>query len=156
MMINLQAVANRDITKITLEGVPDRPGIAAEIFGTLGNQGFNVELVVSTGGTAGRADISFAVAQEQEEDILRALEKIRDESGARSLHADSDAALVSIVGHHLSTEPGIAGKMFNALSSNGINIEIISTSMSSVTCLIDESVADDALKALQKEFKLDA
>jgi len=154
MMINLQAVANRDITKITLEGVPDRPGIAAEIFGTLGNQGFNIELVVSTAGTAGRGDISFAVAHEQEEDILRALETIRDETGARSLHADPDAALVSIVGQHLSTEPGIAGRMFKALSSHGINIEIISTSMSSVTCLIDEKVTDEALKALRKEFGL--
>jgi aspartate kinase len=153
-MNNLQAVANHDVTKITLEGVPDRPGIAAEIFGTLGNQGFNVELVVSTVGTVGRADISFAVSQKEEEQIVRALETIREEVGARALHADSKVALVSIVGQHLSTEPGIAGKMFSALSARGINIEIISTSMSSVTCLIEESVAEQAIEALTAEFGL--
>jgi aspartate kinase len=155
-MDNLQVVANHDITKITLEGVPDRPGIAAEIFGTLGNSGYNVELVVSTSGTVGRADISFAVSRQQEEQILRALEKIRDEVGARALHADSNVALVSIVGHHLSTEPGIAGKMFSALSRNGINIEIISTSMSSVTCLIEEALVERAIEALKGEFGLSA
>ena len=155
-MNNLQAVANHDVTKITLEGVPDRPGIAAEIFGTLGNRGFNVELVVSTGGTVGRADISFAVARHEEVQILRALETIREEVGARALHADSNVALVSIVGQHLSTEPGIAGRMFSALSGRGINIEIISTSMSSVTCLIEETMADQAIEALKKEFGLSA
>ena len=155
-MVNMHAEANRDITKITLEGVPDRPGIAAEIFGTLGNEGYNIELVVSTGGAGGRADISFAVAQPEEEGILRALETIRDEVGARALHADSNVALVSIVGQHLSTEPRIAGRMFSALSNHGINIEIISTSMSSVTCLIDEDGTQEALAALAKEFGLTA
>lgn len=155
-MVTLHAQANRNITKITLEGVPDRPGIAAEIFGTLGNQGFNVELVVSTGGEGGRADISFAVSRTEEEAVLRALETIRDEAGARALHANSNVSLVSIVGQHLSTEPGIAGRMFSALSRAGINIEIISTSMSSVTCLIDESKTEEALAALREEFGLAA
>jgi aspartate kinase len=153
-MVQLHAVANRDVSKITLEGVPDRPGIAAEIFGTLGSKGFNVELVVSTGGAGGRADISFAVNRAEEEAILRALETIRDEAGARSLNANSSVALVSIVGQHLSTEPGIAGRMFSALSKSGINIEVISTSMSSVTCLIDEASVDRALEALRSEFGL--
>lgn len=155
-MVNLHAVANRDITKITIEGVPDRPGIAAEIFGTLGNLGFNVELVVSTGGAGGRADISLAVSRSQEEAIVRALEQVRDEVGARALHASSQVALVSIIGQHLSTEPGIAGRMFRALSARGINIEVISTSMSSVTCLIEEARVDDALLALRQEFGLTA
>jgi aspartate kinase len=155
-MVNLHAVANRDVTKITIEGVPDRPGIAAEIFGALGNLGFNIELVVSTGGAGGRADISLAVSRSQEEAIVRALEQIRDEVGARALTASSQVALVSIIGQHLSTEPGIAGRMFRALSAQGINIEVISTSMSSVTCLIEEVRADDALVALRKEFGLSA
>jgi aspartate kinase len=153
-MVHMHALANRDVSKITLEGVPDRPGIAAEIFGTLGSKGFNVELVVSTGGAGGRADISFAVLRAEEEKILRELETIRDEAGARSLTANSNVALVSIVGQHLSTEPGIAGRMFSALSKQGINIEVISTSMSSVTCLIDEAAVDRALQALRKEFGL--
>jgi aspartate kinase len=154
MMVQMHAVANRDVSKITLEGVPDRPGIAAEIFQTLGGKGFNVELVVSTGSSGGRADISFAVSRAEEESVLRALETIRDEVGARTLNASSEVALVSIVGQHLSTEPGIAGRMFSALSGRGVNIEIISTSMSSVTCLIDEGQVDNALQALRQEFGL--
>lgn len=150
----LHVVGNREITKITLEGVPDRPGIAAEVFGSLGNQGFNVELVVSTGGSGGRADISLAVSRAQQEEILRALEAVRSEIGARAVHAASNVSLVSIVGQHLSTEPGIAARMFRALSGKGINIEVISTSMSSVTCLIDEAGTDIALQALREEFGL--
>lgn len=155
-MQELHAVANRDVTKITLEGVPDRPGIAAEVFGVLGSQGFNVELVVSTGGSGGRADISLAVSRTDQESVGRALESLREEIGARSMSMNANVALVSIVGQHLSTEPGIAGRMFRALSSHGINIEVISTSMSSVTCMIDEGRTEEALIALRGEFNLSA
>ena len=153
-MQEMHAVANRDVTKITLEGVPDRPGIAAEVFGRLGSRGFNVELVVSTGGTAGRADISLAVARADQSNVLRAMEALRDEVGAQGLVVNSAVALVSIVGANLSTEPGIAGRMFRALSSGGINIEVISTSMSSVTCMIEEARTEEALRALKSEFGL--
>lgn len=153
-MDELHAVANREITKLTLEGVPDRPGIAAEVFGSLGSQGFNIELVVSTGGSGGRADISLAVSRGDQEAAVRALEGIQAEVGARSLVVNSKVALVSIVGQHLSTEPGIAGRMFRALSSHGINIEVISTSMSSVSCMIEQARTDEALAALRAEFKL--
>lgn len=151
-MDSLQAIANHDITKIILEGVPDRPGIAAEIFLALGDRGFNVELVVSTGGSGGRADISLAVQRTQEEAIVRTLETIREEIGWMGLRTNSHVALVNVVGQHLSTEPGIAGRTFRALSSHGINIEAISTSMSSVTCLIDEDKVREALAALRSEF----
>jgi aspartate kinase len=154
-MEGLRAVANRDVTKITLEGVPDRPGIAAEIFGALGQLGFNVELVVSTGGSHGTADISLAIARSQEREILDALESIRREVGARSLHRNSKVALVSLVGHGLSTEPGTAGRMFGALSRAGVNIEVISTSLFSVTCMIEEHSCELALEALRQEFALD-
>jgi aspartate kinase len=153
-MDSLRAVANRDITKITLEGVPDRPGIAAEVFGALGQLGFNVELVVSTGGSHGTADISLAVIRSQEQRVLDALESIRRDVGARGLHRNSRVALLSLVGHSLSTEPGIAGRMFGALSRMGVNIEVISTSLSSVTCMIHEKDCEQALAALQKEFHL--
>lgn len=154
-MEGLRAVANRDVTKITLEGVPDRPGIAAEVFGALGQLGFNVELVVSTGGSHGTADISLAVARGQEREILNALESIRREVGARGLHRNSKVALISLVGQSLSTEPGTAGRMFGALSRSGVNIEVISTSLFSVTCMIEEQFAEQALTALREEFGLE-
>ena len=153
-MENLKAIANRDITKITLEGVPDRPGIAAEVFGALGQLGFNVELVVSTGGSHGTADISLAVVRSQEQKVVDALESIRRDVGARSLQRNSKVALVSLIGHSLSTEPGIAGRMFGALSRIGVNIEVISTSLSSVTCMINERDCEAALEALHAEFGL--
>ncbi len=154
-MAGLRAVANREITKITLEGVPDRPGMAAEIFGSLGQLGFNVELVVSTGGAHGTADISLAISRSAEHEALKALDSLRREIGARSLHRNSKVALVSLVGHSLSTEPGIAGRMFGTLSRAGINIEVISTSLSSVTCMIAERHTEAALEALREEFGLD-
>jgi len=154
-MESLRALANRNITKVTFVGVPDRPGIAADIFGALGQQGINVELVVSTGGTAGTADISLALARSQEVAALGALEALRQEIGARGLQRNSHVCLVSLLGHSLQTEPGIAGRMFGALSRAGINIEVISTSLSSVTCMIEEKQCEDALAALIREFHLD-
>jgi aspartate kinase len=154
-MEGLQAIANREITKVTFAGVPDRPGIAAEIFGALGRRGINVEMVVSTGGQEGTADISLAMARSQIPGVVEALEAIRCEVGARALHRNSRAALISLLGHGLQTEPGIAGRMFGALSRAGVNIEAISTSMSSVTCMVEEARCEAALAALRQEFNLE-
>jgi aspartate kinase len=150
----IRLITNRNVSKVTITDVEDRPGMAAEIFGTLGARGFNVELVVSTGGREGRADISLAVARSQEAQVREALEEIREEVGGRSIEVNSRVALISIVGHDLSREVGLAGRMFGALSRNGINIEVISTSMSSVTCMIDEEKVEQAEAALREEFGL--
>ncbi len=153
-MEGLRAVSNRDVTKVTLEGVPDNPGIAGEIFGALGMRGLNVELVVSTGGSRGRADISLAISRSQEQQSLATLEEIRREVGATSVQVDSQVALVSLVGHSLTSQPGVAGCMFGALSRAGVNIEVISTSLSSVTCMIREEMVDKAILAIREEFDL--
>jgi aspartate kinase len=153
-MEGLRAFANREITKVTFEGVPDRPGIAAEIFGALGRHGINVDLVVSAGGRDGTADISLALAETQDPAVGEALEVIRREVGARAMQRSSGAALVSLLGLGLQTEPGIAGRVFGALSRAGINIEAISTSVSSVTCMIEETRCEAALAALRHEFNL--
>jgi aspartate kinase len=150
----LQILTNRNISKVTITDVEDRPGIAAEIFGTLGARGFNVELVVSTGGRHGRADISLAVSRSQEAQVRDAIDEIRIEVHGKDVQINSNVALISLVGHGLSQEVGLAGRMFGALSRNGMNIEAISTSMSSVTCMIEEHRAEDAEAALRKEFKL--
>lgn len=153
-MDSLRAIANRNVTKITYVGVPDHPGIAADIFGALGRKDINVELVVSTGGQHGTADISLAVARNQEDSCHAELEAIRGEIGAKGLVRNTHVALVSLLGHGLQTEPGIAGRMFGALSRAGINIEAIATSMSSVTCMIEERHCEAALAALNQEFGL--
>jgi aspartate kinase len=155
LMEGLRAIANRDITKVTFVGLPDRPGIAAEIFGALGRRGINVEMVVSTGGQEGTADISLAIARDRASGAVETLEAIRREVGARALLRNTKAALIGLLGHGLQTEPGIAGRMFGALSRAGVNIEAISTSMSSVSCMIEEARCEAALAALRHEFNLD-
>jgi aspartate kinase len=148
----LQVVTNRNISKVTITEVEDRPGIAAEVFGTLGARGFNVELVVSSGGRQGRADILLAVSRSQEAQVREALAEICKEVDGRDVRVDSDVALISIIGHGLSQEVGLAGRMFGTLSRNGINIEAISTSWSSVTCMIDEDKVDEAERSLHQEL----
>ncbi len=148
----LRIVANQEISKIVLRGVPDRPGIAAEIFGSLGTEGYNVELVVSTGGTRDSADICLAVAENQQDDICKALEEMKDQVMGSDLVVDPAVALVSVVGSNLARIPGVAGRMFKALSAKGINIEIISTSLASVTCLIPGERTAEAVAALEGEF----
>lgn len=152
-MVDVHIASNTNVAKVTLHSAPDKPGIAAEIFGRLGNEGFNVELVVSGISYKGKVDVSFAVAENELDPIHTLLEKIRDETGAERISHTSDIALVSIAGHQLVQTPGMAGRMFNALSKAGINIDTISTSMSSVTCVVSQDKAKEAVDALRKEFQ---
>lgn len=148
----LRVMANKEISKLVLQGVPDKPGIAAEVFSILGDRGFNIELVVSTGGAGRTADICLAVSQDQEAEVGKALEEIKEESMGTGVAIDSCVALVSVVGQNLSKVPGVAGRMFKSLSAKGINIEIISTSLSSVTCMIPIDRTEEAIAALEGEF----
>lgn len=151
-MERLRVEANTSVCKLVVRGVPDRPGIAAEIFGVVGARGHNVELVVTTGGSRGKSDICLAVSQREREDVLLAIDQIRAELHASEVEADDKVALVSVVGPNLAKVPGVAGRMFKALSSRGINIDVISTSLSSVTCMIPQERATEAVAALEGEF----
>ncbi len=152
-MIDVHIASNANIAKVTLHSVPDKPGIAAEIFGKLGAKGFNVELVVTGISYKGRTDVSFAVAENELDAIDTLLEKMKGEIGAEKISRTSSVALVSIAGHELAQTAGMAGRMFNALSKAGINIDTISTSMSSVTCMVAQDKAKEAVDALRKEFQ---
>ncbi|MCK4223856.1 MAG: ACT domain-containing protein [candidate division Zixibacteria bacterium] len=152
-MVDIHIASNTNVAKITIHSVPDKPGIAAEIFGKLGKKGFNVELVVSGIAYKGKVDVSFAVAENELDPIHTLLEKIKDEIGAEKVSHISNIALVSIAGHQLVQTPGMAGRMFDALSREGVNIDTISTSMSSVTCMVPQDKAKEALDALRKEFQ---
>jgi aspartate kinase len=152
-MVDVHIASNTNVSKVTLHSVPDKPGIAAEIFGRLGSQGLNVELVVSGISYKGKVDVSFAVSANQLEPVRTLLGKIKDEIGAEKISDTSSVALVSIAGHQLAQTAGMAGRMFNALSGSGINIDTISTSMSSVTCVISKDKAQEAVEALRKEFQ---
>jgi len=152
-MIDVHIASNANIAKVTLHSLPDKPGIAAEIFGKLGSHGFNVELVVTGISYKGRTDVSFAVAENELDAVNTLLQKTKSEIGAEKISHTSSVALVSIAGHQLAQTAGMAGRMFNALSKAGINIDTISTSMSSVTCMIAKDKAKEAVDALRKEFQ---
>jgi len=152
-MVDVHIASNANIAKVTLHSVPDKPGIAAEIFGKLGAQGFNVELVITGISYKGRTDISFAVAENELDAIDTLLQKMKSEIGAEKISHSSSVALVSIAGHQLAQTAGMAGRMFNALSKAGINIDTISTSMSSVTCMVAQAKIKEAVEALRKEFQ---
>ena len=153
-MVDVHIASNTNVAKVTLHSVPDKPGIAAEIFGRLGNEGFNVELVVSGISYKDKVDVSFAVTESELEPIKTLLGKIKDEVGAEKVSHTSSIALVSIAGHQLAQTAGMAGRLFNALSAAGINIDTISTSMSSVTCVVARDNAEEAVEALRKEFQV--
>jgi len=152
--MRIEIRAQTDVAKITLHGVPDEPGIAGEVFSCLGQAGHTVELVVSAGAGKGRADISLVVRESELETVLASLGKIRHKVGARDVAHDRGVALVSAVGSGLAGTPGVAGRMFRTLSAVGINIDLISTSIASVTCVIPRGAAEKGMEALRREFGL--
>jgi aspartate kinase len=153
-MQDIEVISNTKVARVTLHSVDDRPGISAELFGQMGDQGFNVELVSSNIVSKGKADISFVVAEDELPAVLVMMDSLKKSTNAQNVSYDSKVALVSISGHGLLQKPGIAGKMFKALSDTGINIQMISTSLSSITCMILDQAIPDAVKCLEKEFEI--
>jgi len=143
-----------NMAKVTLLGVLDRPGTASEIFGALGQLGISVELLVTSAAEKGHSNISFAILQGDLEKAKGILEKIKGHIGAGHISINPGMALISIHGQQLAGVPGVAGKMFHALASSGINIDSISSSRTTVTCLIAQDKVAEAAASLQAVFQL--
>lgn len=144
-----------DIAKITVHGVPDRPGIAYAIFSPLAQAAINVDMIVQNVSTDGVTDLSFTVAEGDLQKALRLVDPVVKAIGARGVTTSTDMAKVSIVGTGIFSSPGYAASMFKALADAGINIEMIATSDIRITCLIDEGRVRDAVRALHKAFELE-
>jgi len=142
-----------NVVKVTLNGVPDRPGMAAGIFSALGEKGINVELIAAAAIGDGQSDVSFVVIQSDLERTLTQAEVMRQEFNAESVSHDPNVAIVALHVAELVQTPGTAGRMFASLSGRGINIDMISTSMASITCVIAENRVEDAIKAMEDEFE---
>ncbi len=144
-----------DEAKITIHGVPDRPGIAAAIFQPLAQANINVDMIVQNVSESGVTDMSFTVPRA---DLERALELgknvIKPEIDARNVSADEDIAKVSVVGVGMRSHTGVASKTFKALSDADINIEMISTSEIKISCVIRKARIEDAVRVLHREFEL--
>jgi len=146
---------DRNVAKVTVVAVPDRPGIARAIFDPLAAAGVNVDLIVQNVGHGGETDLSFTVPQVELGKARRALNPIVRELGARELTTDASVAKVSIVGAGLHNAPGYAARMFGTLADAGVNIEMISTSEVRITCMIAEDELETALRALHEAFELE-
>ena len=144
-----------DVTRLTVVAVPDKPGIAAQIFHALAVANINVDVIVQNVGAEGHADVSFTVADADLDKAKRALEPVVCALCARELLEDQTLAKISIVGSGIRSSPGYADKMFGALAEEGINIISITTSEIRITCLIDRDKVKTAVRALHKAFELE-
>lgn len=146
---------NKNEAKITICSVPDKPGIAAKIFEQISKDGINVDTIVQNVPHDKLSDISFTVPKADLNKAIKATKAIGDKIGAGEILEDRNVARVSLVGSGMRSHSGIAAKMFKTLADNHINIEMISTSEISVSCIIQQDLADKAIKSLHKAFKLE-
>ncbi len=144
-----------DVAKIALVGVPDRPGVASEIFQAVGGHGVNVRMIVQASGADGRNDVTFTVGSHEVKTVLPVLEEVRKKIGARSFLYDPDVAMLSVVGEGLATSPGTAGRVFQALAAAGVNIDLISTSSITITCVVRQADAERAVRSLHEALELE-
>lgn len=146
---------NRDEAKLTVLGVPDRPGIAAHILGPIAEANIDVDMIVQNVGHDGTTDFSFTVHRNEFKKAMAVLEKVKDEIGARAVIGDDKIAKVSLVGVGMRTHAGIASKMFKALSDENINIQMISTSEIKISVVVEDKYMELAVRALHQAFELD-
>ncbi|UCD35046.1 MAG: aspartate kinase [Nitrospiraceae bacterium] len=146
---------DKNQTRITLKGVPDRPGIAASIFNAIAKANINVDIIVQNVSSDDNAtDLSFTVSKSDEKKALEITKKISAELGSRGVTINSNVAKVSILGVGMQSHFGVAARMFETLSREGINIMMISTSEIKISCVIDVKHMEVAVRALHAEFEL--
>jgi predicted amino acid-binding ACT domain protein len=133
----------------------DRPGVASDIFQTVGGQGVNVRMIVQAGGADGKNDVTFTVGSHDVNTVLPVLEEVRKKLGARAFTYDPDVAMLSVVGEGLATSPGTAGRVFSALAAAGVNIDLISTSSITITCVVRQADAERAVRSLHEALELE-
>ena len=138
--------------KFTLFGVPDQPGIAGTVFGSLSEIGINVDMIVQNVSKESITDISFTAPTEQQKDVEDALKNISKQLDAKGYDVDENIARISIIGAGMKSESGVASKMFTTLGDNKINISMISTSPIRVSCVISNNDIEKALNVLHEEF----
>lgn len=147
---------NRDEAKITVLGVPDRPGIAYQILGPVAEANIDVDMIIQNTGADGTTDFTFTVHKNEMNKALSILrDKVQGHIGAREINGDDKIAKVSIVGVGMRSHVGIASQMFRTLAEEGINIQMISTSEIKIAVVIDEKYLELAVRILHKAFELE-
>ena len=143
---------DKDVARVSIIGLPDRPGLAFKVFSKVSAANINVDIILQSIGRDGTKDIAFTVAQDKAEETEKILKDYLLPLGAKEVKADTGVAKVSIVGAGMESHAGVATKMFEALMDAQINIKMISTSEIKVSVLIDEDDADNAVKAIHEKF----
>ncbi|NAZ30372.1 MAG: aspartate kinase [Caldimicrobium sp.] len=146
---------NRNEARISIYGVPDVPGVAAKIFGPIGDAGIIVDMIIQTARPDGKADLTFTVPRTDFKQAMEVVKKIAEELKAERVEGDDTIAKVSIIGAGMRTHSGVATKMFETLAKHGINIMMISTSEIKISCVIDEKFTELAVRALHEAFQLE-
>ncbi len=154
-----QAVSGATLVKnearVTLVGVPDRPGTSLGIFSKIAEKNISVDMIVQNVGADSKADVSFTVLKDDLRVTLKAVQEAADELGAEGFTHDDDVSKVSVVGLGMATQTGVAQKMFRALAAEGINILMITTSEIKISALVSRDQGLQALRTLHREFQLD-
>jgi aspartate kinase len=148
-------VHDTNVAKITVIGVPDKPGVATSIFEPLAKANISVDTIVQNASVQNITDLTFTVAQTDLNKAMSIVEPVAKFLGAKQCIADATSAKVSIVGTGMQNTPGYAAKMFRALYEEGINIQLITTSEIRITCIISEDKVKDAVQALHRAFELE-
>jgi aspartate kinase len=146
---------NKNVAKITVLRLPDRPGISATIFEPLAEKGINVDTIVQNSSVERITDLTFTVAREDLEVAMDIVEPVAESLGASDCISNAYLGNVSIVGTGMQHNPGYAARMFRTLYEANVNIEMITTSEIRITCIIAEDMVEDAVRALHKIFQLD-
>jgi len=147
-------MSNGGLAKVGVMSVPDRPGVAAAILNRLGEQGINVQFIVQCIDLENRDHIVLCVGRGDLQPTLEALKAVKEEIGAQEIIHDPEVGIVSVFGPDFRERPGIAALVFQALASEGINILAVSTSISTVSCVIAEEFLDQAAEVLGEIFTL--
>ena len=146
--------SNKDEAKLTVSGVPNRPGVAAAIFKTLAEQSINVDMIIQDIGESSDTDISFTVPKHEADNAQRVLQKISKKLGIGKILKDMNLSKVSVVGIGMRSHAGVAAAMFDVLGRNGINIEMISTSEIKISCVVKRKDVEKAVRLLHQKFNL--
>jgi aspartate kinase len=143
-----------DEAKVTVIGVPDRPGVAARLFGVLADNNINVDMIIQNVSEHARTDISFTVPKPDLDRIKKVIGDVSDSIGAQGSRFDDKIAKISLVGSGMRSHPGVAAGMFKTLADEGINIEMISTSPIRISCVVRVEDGEKAVRVLHRYFDL--
>ncbi len=146
---------NRDEAKLTIQGVPDQPGVAFNILGPVSAANIEVDMIIQNVGADGTTDFTFTVHRNDYPKALKILEQVSRELGAREVNGDTSIVKISLVGVGMRSHAGVASKMFEALSKEGINIRMISTSEIKISVVVDEKYLELGVRALHSAFDLE-